>query len=58
MSLPTLLRRFRRDDRGQDLIEYSFLAVFVALAVTVGVQAVGTAVNQQFTGIAERTAGS
>jgi len=37
--------RFIREDEGQDLIEYAFLAVFIALAVAVAIQGVGTALN-------------
>jgi pilus assembly protein Flp/PilA len=41
--------RFVREDAGQDLIEYAFLAVFIALAVTAAIQGIGTALNTQFT---------
>ena len=47
----TLLVRFIRDDAGQDLIEYAFLAVFIALAVTAAIQALGGAINTQYTNI-------
>ena len=46
-----LLARFVREDQGQDLIEYAFLAVFIALAVTAGLQAVADGVNQQMSNI-------
>lgn len=46
-----LFARFIREDQGQDLIEYAFLAVFIALAVTVGLTAVKTSLNTQFTNI-------
>lgn len=47
----SLISRFVREDQGQDLIEYAFLAVFIALAVVVGLQAVATGVNTQMTNI-------
>jgi Flp pilus assembly pilin Flp len=43
--------RFIREDQGQDLIEYAFLAVFIALAVSLGLTAVATGVNQQMSNI-------
>jgi len=46
-----LIVRFIQEDQGQDLIEYAFLAVFIALAVTVGLQAVATGINQQMSNI-------
>jgi Flp pilus assembly pilin Flp len=45
------IRRFVREDEGQDLIEYAFLAVFIALAVTFGLTAVANGLNNQFTNI-------
>ena len=46
-----LLTRFIREDQGQDLIEYAFLAIFIGLAVTLGLQAVATGVNSQMSNI-------
>ena len=46
-----LIVRFVREDQGQDLIEYAFLAVFIALAVTAGLQMVATGVNSQMSNI-------
>jgi len=46
-----LLTRFMREDQGQDLIEYAFLAIFIGLAVTLGLQAVATGVNSQMSNI-------
>jgi Flp pilus assembly pilin Flp len=44
-------RRFVREEEGQDLIEYAFLAVFIALAVTVSLQAVASGINTQMSNI-------
>jgi pilus assembly protein Flp/PilA len=46
-----LIARFVREEQGQDLIEYAFLAVFIGLAVTLGLQAVATGVNTQMSNI-------
>ena len=41
-----MLVRFVREEEGQDLIEYAFLAVFIALVVTIALGALGTALVQ------------
>ena len=57
--MKNLIVRFIREDQGQDLIEYAFLAVFIGLAVTLGLQAVATGVNSQMSNIGSQvTAGS
>jgi Flp pilus assembly pilin Flp len=53
-----LIARFVREDEGQDLIEYAFLAVFIGLAVTLGLQAVATGVNSQMSNIGTQISGS
>jgi Flp pilus assembly pilin Flp len=49
--------RFIQEDQGQDLIEYAFLALFIALVITVALQSVGTALTTQFNNIGCQTAG-
>jgi pilus assembly protein Flp/PilA len=49
--MKNLFSRFIVEDQGQDLIEYAFLAVFIGLAVTLGLQAVATGVNTQMSNI-------
>jgi len=57
--MKNLFARFVREESGQDLIEYAFLAVFIGLAVTVGLQAVATGVNTQMSNIGTQvTSGS
>lgn len=56
--MKNLLVRFIREDEGQDLIEYAFLAVFIALAVTAAIQGVSTALNTQFTNVSNQITGS
>jgi pilus assembly protein Flp/PilA len=52
-----LFTRFIHQDEGQDLIEYAFLAVFIALAVTVGIQAIGSGLNTHFTNVGSQVSG-
>jgi Flp pilus assembly pilin Flp len=49
--MKNLFARFINEDQGQDLIEYAFLAVFIGLAVTLGLKAVATGVNSQMSNI-------
>ena len=53
-----LVARFVREDDGQDLIEYAFLAIFVALAVTVGLTAITDGLNSGFSNIGTQVSGS
>ena len=46
-----VLTRLCREDDGQDLIEYAFLAIFIALAVTVGLQSIATGLDSGFSNI-------
>ena len=43
-----VLRRFRRDDGGQDLIEYALLVSLVALVAIGAVSNVGTTIRDVF----------
>jgi len=56
MALIQRAREFTllRDDRGQDLIEYAFLAVFIALVVTAGLTLVGTQINSQMSNVSNQ----
>ena len=46
-----LMKRFVREDEGQDLIEYALLVVFIALMVAAVLPLVGAAVNAVFNDI-------
>ncbi len=46
-----LFARFIAGDHGQDLVEYVFLAVFIALVVVLSLQSIGTTVNTQMSNI-------
>jgi pilus assembly protein Flp/PilA len=56
--MKNLFVRFIREDEGQDLIEYAFLAVFIALAVTAAIQGIGTALNTAFSNISTQVSGA
>jgi Flp pilus assembly pilin Flp len=50
------LLRFVRDDEGQDLVEYALLITFIALACIVGMQQLGTAINNSYNSISQSVA--
>ena len=43
--MKALLKRFVRDEEGQDLIEYALLAGFISLVAVVAITQVGQGVN-------------
>ena len=43
-----LLKRFVKDEEGQDLVEYALLLVFLALAAIAVLPFLGSAVNKVF----------
>ena len=45
---PAVLRRFRRDENAQDLIEYALLIGLVALVAVTAVSEVGTTILNVF----------
>jgi len=47
-----LMKRFVREDEGQDLIEYVLLASFVAAGVIAGATALGTNLNTWYGSVA------
>ena len=49
--MKTFIKRFVREDSGQDLIEYALLAGFVSLLVVAVVTNLGVAVNGIYGGI-------
>ncbi len=52
------LKRFVRETEGQDLIEYALLAATIAIGVTLAMQGVRDALNNEFTTIAGSVTGS
>ena len=47
----SLISRFCNDERGATATEYAMLIVFVALAIAVGAQALGTEIGNLFTAV-------
>ena len=43
-----LIKRFAYDEEGQDLVEYTLLLVFLALAAVVALPALGQAISNVF----------
>jgi Flp pilus assembly pilin Flp len=52
MALITYLRALRRDDSGQDLLEYALLVALIAIVAVGAVTAAGVQVDAIFTQIA------
>ena len=46
------------DDHGQDLVEYALLIAFIALACTIGLQALGGAINTTYNSISSSLTGA
>jgi pilus assembly protein Flp/PilA len=51
-----LVIRLAREEEGQDLVEYAFLITFIALACIVGMQQLGTAINNNYQSISNSLA--
>ena len=49
----SLINGYRRDERGATATEYPMLIVFIALAVAVGANVLGTGINGLFTKVSE-----
>jgi pilus assembly protein Flp/PilA len=52
-----LIDRFHRDERGATATEYALLIVFVALAIAVGANTLGTGLNSLFSKIGSSLSG-
>jgi pilus assembly protein Flp/PilA len=48
---------FFRDEQGQDLVEYALLIAFIALACIIGLQNLGSAINQTYNSISSSLSG-
>jgi pilus assembly protein Flp/PilA len=42
------LKRLWKEEEGQDLVEYALLVVLLALAATIGMKSLATAINTTF----------
>jgi pilus assembly protein Flp/PilA len=50
-TMENLLKRLWQEEEGQDLIEYALLVALIALAATVGMNSLATAINNEFTNL-------
>ena len=53
----SLTSRWLRDEKGATATEYAMLIVFVALAIAVGAQALGTSLTTLFSNVATTLTG-
>jgi Flp pilus assembly pilin Flp len=49
--MKNLVACFVREEKGQDLVEYAFLAAFIGMAVVIGLQALATGLNTQMSNL-------
>jgi Flp pilus assembly pilin Flp len=49
--MQNLMKRFVREEAGQDLIEYALLGSFVSLAAYLGANYLGTALNSWYSAV-------
>jgi pilus assembly protein Flp/PilA len=52
--MKTFLMRLWKEEEGQDLVEYGLLVALVALAATVGMNSLATAINSTFSNLGVR----
>jgi pilus assembly protein Flp/PilA len=52
----SLIKRFHRNERGATATEYAMLLVFVALAIAVGAQTLGTDLGTLFSDVGAKIA--
>jgi len=52
----SLIERFHRHERGATAVEYAMLVVFIALAIAVGAQTLGTDLNNMFSNVGAKLA--
>ena len=51
-----LIHRFYRHERGATAVEYAMLVVFIALAIAVGAQTLGTDLSNMFSNVGSKLA--
>ena len=49
-----MLKRFLKEETGQDLIEYALLAGFISLAAIAGITVLGTSLDEFYDKIAQK----
>lgn len=58
LRLVALVQSFRRNEEGQDLLEYALLVALIALVAVGAVTAAGESVDTIFTNIADALGGA
>jgi pilus assembly protein Flp/PilA len=56
--MKNLLMRLWKEEEGQDLIEYALLVALIALAATVGMKSLATAINVEFVSLGTSLTGA
>jgi pilus assembly protein Flp/PilA len=58
LDMKNFINRFVHEDEGQDLVEYALLIAFIALACIIGLQQLGTAINNTYNSISSSLSGA
>jgi pilus assembly protein Flp/PilA len=53
--MESLIRRFIREEEGQDVIEYALLAAFISIVAATIIQTIGTDVTTIYTNVKTQT---
>jgi pilus assembly protein Flp/PilA len=54
--MSNFVSRFAKDESGATAIEYGLIAALIAVAIIVGLKALGTALNSNFTSVGDKLA--
>lgn len=52
-----LFRKFLTDERGSTAIEYALIGVMISIAIAVGAESIGNALDNMFGGVGNKTQG-
>jgi Flp pilus assembly pilin Flp len=52
-----MLKKFFKDERGEDMAEYALLLAFIALVALVGVKLLGPAINDIYQDVTDELTG-
>jgi pilus assembly protein Flp/PilA len=58
MEVVNILKKFGRNEEGQDLLEYALLVALIALVAIAAVTAAGTSVSAIFADVAAKLGGA
>jgi pilus assembly protein Flp/PilA len=57
LKLMNCAKRFRKEEDGATAVEYAIMVALIAVVIIVGVTALGTGINTQFSSIATTISG-